>query len=44
MLSIKEMNRELFIKNLIVGVKKISLWRYIKFKFNRVFEILEDFM
>lgn len=42
MLSIKEMNRELFIKNLIVGVKKISLWRYIKFKFNRVFKVLEE--
>ena len=44
MLSIKEMNKELFIKNSIVGVKKISLWKYIKFKFNRVFKILEDFM
>ena len=42
MLSIKKMSRELFIKNSIVGVKKISLWKYIKFKFNRIFEILED--
>lgn len=44
MLSIKEMNRELFIKNTIVGVNKISLWKYVKFKLNRVFEILEDLM
>ena len=36
--------RELFIKNSIVGVKKISLWKYIKFKFNRVFKILEYLM
>lgn len=36
--------RELFIKNLIVGVKKISLWKYVKVKFNRIFEILEDLM
>ena len=44
MLSIKKMSRELFIKNSIVEVKKISLWKYIKFKFNRIFEILEDLM
>lgn len=44
MLSIKEMNKELFIKNPIIGVNKISLWKYVKFKFNRVFEILEDLM
>lgn len=44
MLSIKKMNKELFIKNSIVGFKKISLWKYIKVKFNRIFEILEDLM
>ena len=34
-----------FIANMnLAGVKKISLWRYIKFKFNRIFEILEDLM
>lgn len=36
--------RELFMKNSIVRVKKISLWKYIKFKFNRIFEILEDLL
>ena len=44
MLSIKKMNRELFIKNSIVRVKKINLWQYLKFKFNRFFEILESLM
>ena len=44
MLSIKKVNRELFIKNSIVGVKKINLWQYLKFKFNRFFEILESLM
>lgn len=44
MVSTEEKNKELYIKNLIIGFKKISLWKYIKVKFNRIFEILEDLM
>lgn len=35
---------EISFKNLIRDYKKITLWQYLKFKFNKFFEILESLM
>lgn len=35
---------EIYIDNLLSGYKKVGLWQYIKFKFTRIFEILESWM